>query len=606
MKKFSYRKILFYLFSLSLITGCSVGDIGNQTPTVKYTLTISVNGQGYTNPVSGAQYRSGRIVNLYCIPDTHWSFLSWEGANSNDIFREAGYWKIKMDSNKTITANFAPIKYNLTVNISGQGTVNQELQLNAQDLYIEDDVVNLFAIPDPQWEFLQWEGDLNSTFNPNAIRMDADKTVTAVFIPRVETPEISPAQGFYYANQTFSISCATPGTIIKYTTDNSVPSRTHGLQYSDPFTLPRAINYYLKAIAYKDGMADSKIKEETYTLYWNTIGNPGFTTGRADYISLAVNNNTPYIAYSEHGEYDIGGKAIVMKYNGATWVPVGSPYISPGAVFDIPLVFYNNTPYVAFADGAHGWKASVMKYDGANWVLVGNPNFSANSASWLAFAIDQNNGTPYLAYRDSTNESDRLTVMKLNGGNWVPVGSPCFSADNACYISLAIDNSTPYVVYSESNNSGKATALKYDGLNWVPVGDSAGFSAGSACNIDLAFNNGTPYVAYTDLENGEKITVMKYNGNNWETVGVPGLSAGNAYYPSLAFWNGIPYLGYEDFYYCMQARIMMFNGSEWGDIGLVNLSPSMSCYISLAICNGNPYIAYSDGAYDFKATVATP
>jgi hypothetical protein len=51
--------------------------------------------------------------------------------------------------------------------------------------------------------------------------------------------------------------------------------------------------------------------------------------------------------------------------------------------------------------------------------------------------------------------------------------------------------------------------MKFDGANWVTVG-SAGFSAGYVWFISLALDNGTPYVAYQDYAAGHKATVMKF------------------------------------------------------------------------------------------------
>ena len=61
---------------------------------------------------------------------------------------------------------------------------------------------------------------------------------------------------------------------------------------------------------------------------WQVVGSPGFSAGRADYTSLAIDGSgVPYVAYQDWGN---GGKATVMKYSGGAWATVGSAGFSAG------------------------------------------------------------------------------------------------------------------------------------------------------------------------------------------------------------------------------------------------------------------------------------
>lgn len=68
--------------------------------------------------------------------------------------------------------------YTLTVNIIGSGNVTIN-PLNAT--YVSGTVVTLTAIPDVNWTFFSWSGDLTGTQNPADITMNANKTVSATF-----------------------------------------------------------------------------------------------------------------------------------------------------------------------------------------------------------------------------------------------------------------------------------------------------------------------------------------------------------------------------------------------------------------------------------------
>jgi ABC-type phosphate transport system substrate-binding protein len=171
-----------------------------------------------------------------------------------------------------------------------------------------------------------------------------------------------------------------------------------------------------------------------------------------------------------------------------------------------------------------------MKYNGSSWVTVGSAGFSADAVDYPSLAID-GSGMLYVAYADWGN-GYKATVMKYNGGSWVAVGSVGFSAGDAEYTSLAIDGSgTPYVAYVDWGYAAKATVKKYNGSSWVTAG-STGFSAGQAEWTSLAIDgSGTPYLAYKDWSTSyQKATVMKYAGGT--LVGQPGANAKVSLYPN--------------------------------------------------------------------------
>ncbi|MBA3971123.1 MAG: T9SS type A sorting domain-containing protein, partial [Bacteroidetes bacterium] len=125
-------------------------------------------------------------------------------------------------------------------------------------------------------------------------------------------------------------------------------------------------------------------------------------------------------------------------------------------------------PYVAYADRANDYKATVMKFDGSNWIPVGSPGLTPGIAEYPFLTID-NNDVLYLVFQDFAN-SKKASVMKFDGVSWVTVGSPGFSADEAMYTTMAIDNNTGtmYAAYENVYNSTtlsptcNATVMKFD------------------------------------------------------------------------------------------------------------------------------------------------
>jgi len=320
---------------------------------------------------------------------------------------------------------------------------------------------------------------------------------------------------------------------------------------------------------------------------WQKVGSSGISADWAAYISLAISNGTPYVAYSDLSN---SGKEIVKKFDGNNWIIVGNAGFSADQVSFAPLAMYNGTPYVAFKDLANSSKVTVMKFDGNNWINVGSAGFSAGEFSSLSLAID-NNGTPFIAYGDVAN-GEKATVMKFDGINWVNVGNAGFSAGTIVYTTIALYNGTPYVAYRDDANSSKATVMKFDGNNWVNLGN-AGFSADEVRYTTIALYNGTPYVAYCDDANSGYATVMKFDGNNWVNVGNAGFSESSTIYTSIAIDNnGTPYVAYNDNSW---PTVMKFDGNNWLTVGNAAFSEYRILSPSLAIYNGIPYLAYTEG-----------
>ena len=80
----------------------------------------------------------------------------------------------------------------------------------------------------------------------------------------VATPTFSPAPGTYTTAQTVTITTATAGATIHYTTDNTNPSTTAGNTYSAGFSVGATTT--VKAIAFKTGMTNSPIVSALYTI----------------------------------------------------------------------------------------------------------------------------------------------------------------------------------------------------------------------------------------------------------------------------------------------------------------------------------------------------
>jgi hypothetical protein len=293
-------------------------------------------------------------------------------------------------------------------------------------------------------------------------------------------------------------------------------------------------------VAYRDSANDYKATVMTYDgSDWVVVGSAGFSAGQASYVSLALDSaGVPYVSYKDGAN---SNKATVMKYDGSDWVTVGDAGFSTGDADYTSLALGSaGTPYVAYRDGDNSNKATVMTYDGSDWVVVGVAGFSAGYTSNTSLALDSSD-TPYVAYVDGVNGL-KATVMKYDGSDWVTVGAAGFGARYTYNTTLALDSwDRPYVAYTDGGaggNGDKATVMKYNGSDWVPVG-TPGFSAGKASFTSLAVDSsGSVYVAYQDDVNGNHATVMKFN-NTPALSGTPVNADVGVHNVSLSVSDGI-------------------------------------------------------------------
>ena len=174
MKNLIRLKLTLCTFLLMLLTTCSDDD------PIQYQLSTQVTPAeaGTLTPASGL-YNEGTEIELKATSAGEYVFKNWMG----DASGNANPLKIIMLDDKNITAVFEKVDYSLTIEVIGEGTVNQEIVLakSSSTDYESGTTVKLTAVPDDEWEFVGWSGDHSSTENPIQIGMDKAMTITAKF-----------------------------------------------------------------------------------------------------------------------------------------------------------------------------------------------------------------------------------------------------------------------------------------------------------------------------------------------------------------------------------------------------------------------------------------
>ena len=137
-------------------------------------LTVNWIGEGsVTKSPDKPVYQSGEEVTLKALPAAGWSFGGWnENLGNNPEIT------IIMNGDRALTATFVQDSYILDVQIFGQGTVEVS---PAQTTYRFGDDVDLTAVPDSDWKFIGWGGDLSGSQPQAGLTMTGNKSVVATF-----------------------------------------------------------------------------------------------------------------------------------------------------------------------------------------------------------------------------------------------------------------------------------------------------------------------------------------------------------------------------------------------------------------------------------------
>lgn len=348
--------------------------------------------------------------------------------------------------------------------------------------------------------------------------------------------------------------------------------------------------------------------ESFTTSGWKYAGQRGFSSGEAQYISLALSSDdTPYVAYKDVAT----SKITVKKYNGSSWINVGSAGFSDGEADCISLIVIGSTPYVSFVDKGAGSKLSVMKYNGSNWEYVGGQGFSESEVWHSKIAT---NGTDlYVAFIDESM-NDHLSVMKYNSNDdkWQYVGNRAFSSgeigfDGNIDIKVSSNNGTPFVAYANASKDHKITVEKFNDSSWQVVGEE-GFSKGRVNGLSLVLDSSrNPIVVYKDFDCSYKAVAKRYQSPNWENLGsAEGFSLTDVDYPVIALYNNTPYVAYHTAAGGSdlgKPTVLRYNGSSWDVYGYKDYHSNMR-KMSLAISStGKVYTAFQDVDEGWKVSV---
>jgi len=172
--------------------------------------------------------------------------------------------------------------------------------------------------------------------------------------PLAATPAFSPAGGTYSAAESVTISDATPGATIYFTTDGTTPG-TGSTVYTGPITV--ATNQVLQAIAAASAYSNSSVGSAAFTINVPQAATPTFTPTPGSYtgaqtVAISDATNGAFIYYTTNGSAPTAASTL---YSGPIAVPASetvqaiaiaagnSPSAIAKAAYNITLPFSGPT-----------------------------------------------------------------------------------------------------------------------------------------------------------------------------------------------------------------------------------------------------------------------
>jgi len=172
-------------------------------PSVEHSLTInSTEGGEVTTPGEGTfTCDAGKVVSLLAVADEHYEFTGWTG--DVDTIDDVNDPKtaITMNDSYSITANFELEDgwYNLTISRTEGGSVT--VPGEGEFVYPAGTVVDLLAVADEHYQFVEWTGDVDEIDDVYAadtfITIWGDYSINAEFekMPAPEVYSVEPNSG---------------------------------------------------------------------------------------------------------------------------------------------------------------------------------------------------------------------------------------------------------------------------------------------------------------------------------------------------------------------------------------------------------------------------
>lgn len=519
--------MLFFAGSMFVLTT----SCGTDTVAI-YTLITSVSpGEaGVIDPSQGS-FDDGTKINLLATANDGWAFTGWGGDLSST--NNPVDFTITKDSN--VIGIFEKRTYPLIVEIEGDGSVIETIIQGKTTDYEGGTLVQLEAVANEGWEFIAWEGDIESIESIVEILIDGNKSVTVKFatLPTLTTTSIS----------LVTMTSAESGGSISDNGGSAVTER--GVCWStDP-------NPEINDTCSQNGAGIGSFTSQLDGLLSNT-----------NYYVRAYANNSIGIAYGNQQSFTTIGSV-------NSWQAVGTGMNSR---VNILTIFENDLIAGGDFTTAGGQTANrIARWDGVEWQPMGT-GMNNQVRALTVFEGDLIAGGIFTTAEGQTVNR----ISRWNGTNWEAMGDGMDSwvVDLIVYSDELIAGG----VFKTADGQTVNHVARWDGTQWQPMGTGMNWNIHALAIYDNKLIAGGDF---TTADGQTANHVASWNGSQWQSIG-SGMN--NSVY-SLSIHNGDLIAGGSFTTAGGQTanRIARWGGTDWQPVG-TGMNQQV---VALSVSNGD-------------------
>jgi Tol biopolymer transport system component len=325
----------------------------------------------------------------------------------------------------------------------------------------------------------------------------------------VSTPSINPNGGDFTSSASVTLTCATEGATIYYTTDGSVPTALGSAVYNAP--IPLTATMTIKALAVKSGSLDSSVVTATFTGH---VADPTFTPTGGDFTSSASVTLT----------CATDGATIYYTTDGSVPTALGS------AVYSAPIPLTATTTVKAFAVKSGSLDSSVATATFTGHVA--DPIFTP--------AADEAVGSVDITITCATSGA---TIYYTTDGSMPTTASPVYSGSIHRAVATTVKAYAVKAGLTDSAVVSKTIAIlphltrasiNTDGTEGDASSDHSAISSDGNC---VVFSSDATNLVDGDTNGKSDVFIRDRNANQTSRVSVKsdGTEAdGNSYSPSVS------------------------------------------------------------------------